>query len=327
MSAPLDASSSENCCSRFACSERTPMTKKLPMPTASRMTRVWLPGRPRLRTACRSGNQRARAIGRTARTTPVLTRCRTSAMPANPPQTIEPDPQRRGLPATPPPTSAAPTSTAAAACTRSMRAPAARECRPAVHHAGYTARPASPAVVPPRMRSSGLTRAHFEQRHEREQQRHEQADGHALPDRRRRQPVATRRRAPPPIARRNRRDARRAASADAQRAARQPEKHDLQHVGRQHLARRRAHALEDRDAADLLADEHARDAPHADAAEHEDDEADQAQVVLGARRGRRRSDPRSRGTSRRRRSATGSRGGCPRSARRRRAPCIFSRIW
>ena len=44
----------------------------------------------------------------------------------------------------------------------------------------------------------------------------------------------------------------------------------------------RAHALQDGDAPDLLLDEHARDAPHADAAEHDHDEADQAQVVLGA---------------------------------------------
>ncbi len=44
--------------------------------------------------------------------------------------------------------------------------------------------------------------------------------------------------------------------------------------------RRGAEALQDRDAADLLPDEHARDARHADAAEDDDDQADQAQVVL-----------------------------------------------
>jgi hypothetical protein len=59
------------------------------------------------------------------------------------------------------------------------------------------------------------------------------------------------------------------------------EQHDLQHVGGQHLAGRRAQA-QDRDAADLLADEHPRDAPHADAAEDDDDEADQAEIVPGA---------------------------------------------
>ena len=45
---------------------------------------------------------------------------------------------------------------------------------------------------------------------------------------------------------------------------------------------RRAKALEDRDALDLLAHEDAGHAPHADAAEHDDHEADEAQVVLGA---------------------------------------------
>ena len=83
-------SSSENCCSRLACSERTPITKKLPMPTASRITRVWLPGRPRLSTAWRSGNQRARATGRTRADDAGAARCSTNATPANPPQTISP---------------------------------------------------------------------------------------------------------------------------------------------------------------------------------------------------------------------------------------------
>jgi hypothetical protein len=41
-------------------------------------------------------------------------------------------------------------------------------------------------------------------------------------------------------------------------------------------------ALEDGDAAELLAHEDARDAPHANPAEHHDDEADEAQEVLRA---------------------------------------------
>ena len=44
----------------------------------------------------------------------------------------------------------------------------------------------------------------------------------------------------------------------------------------------RADAFQDGDAAHLLQDEHARDARHRDAAENHDDQADQAQVVLGA---------------------------------------------
>ena len=61
--------------SRLACSDRTPTMKNAPRPTASRMTRVWLPGRDRCSTACRSGNdrdagqrrdQRAPAAGRPA---------------------------------------------------------------------------------------------------------------------------------------------------------------------------------------------------------------------------------------------------------------------
>ena len=62
---------------------RMPSTKKLPRPTASRMTRVWLPGRPRPITACRSGNQRGarqRAHGADER------RARPGAGPARPPR-------------------------------------------------------------------------------------------------------------------------------------------------------------------------------------------------------------------------------------------------
>ena len=44
----------------------------------------------------------------------------------------------------------------------------------------------------------------------------------------------------------------------------------------------RADALQHGDAADLLEDEDARDARHGDAAEDDDDQADHAEVVLGA---------------------------------------------
>ena len=49
------------------------------------------------------------------------------------------------------------------------------------------------------------------------------------------------------------------------------------------MLRRGADAFEDRDALQLLLDEHARDARDTDAAEHEDHQAHEAQVVLGAR--------------------------------------------
>ena len=122
--------------------------------------------------------------------------------------------------------------------------------------------------------------ADFEQRHQREQQRDEQADADPLRHGGRGQRVVagTERRA----------DAGRdggetgAGERDAEDAPGQAEHHDLQHVGREHLAGRRADALQDRDALDLLADEHACHAPDADAAEHEDHEADETQIVLRA---------------------------------------------
>jgi hypothetical protein len=67
-----------------------------------------------------------------------------------------------------------------------------------------------------------------------------------------------------------------------QQAAAQPEQHDLRDVGRQDLPGGCADALQDRDALDLLLHEHAGDAPHADAPEHDHDEADQAEVILRA---------------------------------------------
>ena len=279
MSAPLEPSSSENCCSRLACSERTPMTKKLPIPTASRMTRVWLPGRPRLRTRGGAETTARRAIGRTARTTPVLTRCSTKATPANPPQTIAP-------------------TFSDAACHAAMP-----HERRADQHRGHhlhpvelgqprpdpgpgpparvAARPpAAPRSVPPRSSSSGLTRRTSSSGTS------ENSSDTSMPTA---TPCQTADRVSP-IRRRAERRAdlfgngieREPREPHAQHAAREAEEHHLQHVRGQHLPRGRAQALQDRDAADLLPDEHARHAPDADAAEHEDHEADQTEVVLGA---------------------------------------------
>ena len=130
------------------------MTKKLPRPTASRMTRVWLPGRPRLSTACRRENERARAAGRTAHTMPLLARCSTTVTAAKPPQTISPARSDDACqPATA--TSARLMKTAAPACSQSIRA--RRAAIPAaVHHDGNTSAAAAP--VPPRSSSSGRTR-------------------------------------------------------------------------------------------------------------------------------------------------------------------------
>ena len=78
-----------------------------------------------------------------------------------------------------------------------------------------------------------------------------------------------------------------AASATPSSAAAGREPEHLQHVRREHAPRRRAEALQNRDAPDLLLHDDARDAPDADAAEHDDREADEAQVVLRDRRGSR----------------------------------------
>ena len=70
---------------------------------------------------------------------------------------------------------------------------------------------------------------------------------------------------------------------DTERAARQAQQHDLRQVDRQHLSRAAADALEDGDAPDLLLNEHARHARDADAAQNEDDQSHEAEIVLGAR--------------------------------------------
>ena len=74
-----------------------------------------------------------------------------------------------------------------------------------------------------------------------------------------------------------------AASATPRALPASAEQQHLRHVDGEHLRRRGADALQDRDAPHLLLHEHARHARDADAAENQDDQADEAQVVLGAR--------------------------------------------
>ena len=82
--------SSENAPSRLACTAWMPMTKKLPSPTARRMTRVWLPGRARLRTAWRTANRAPAPKGWIRRTSARPTPCSTRLTAANPPHTHRP---------------------------------------------------------------------------------------------------------------------------------------------------------------------------------------------------------------------------------------------
>ena len=58
----------ENSAIRLSCSDRTPMMKKLPRPTASSTIRIWLPGRRSCSTACRSANDFAFDSGAIAST-------------------------------------------------------------------------------------------------------------------------------------------------------------------------------------------------------------------------------------------------------------------
>ena len=131
-----------------------------------------------------------------------------------------------------------------------------------------------------------LDEPHLQQRHDREQQRHERADHDALhrgADAHHIVGVGQNRRGRrrPRQRERNRAD-RRAGDRDAEQAAGEAERHHLQQVHGDDLAAARAEALEHGNAANLLLDEHAHDARHGDAAEDDDDQADEAQVVLGA---------------------------------------------
>ena len=150
--------------SRLACSARTPRMKKAPRPTASRMTRVWLPGRATCSTACRSAND-ARVAQRLHRADErgagqmqhERDRRRTRRTAPDPRAAIRPArrPRRR-----------------ASAPTAAVDAPLQPvESRPVED------------VLPQQQRR--LDVPDLEQRHHREQHRHEQADRQALHDARR----------------------------------------------------------------------------------------------------------------------------------------------
>ncbi len=124
---------------------------------------------------------------------------------------------------------------------------------------------------------------HLQQRHHRKQQRDQHADRHALQGRAPADAVMGLRqnRGRRPQHQRDRGE-HAAGHGDAQQAAGQPQRHHLQDVDRDDLPTARAKALQDRDATYLLQDEHTRHARDRDPAENDDDQADQAQVVLGA---------------------------------------------
>ena len=132
------------------------MTKKLPMPTASRMTRVWLPGRARLRTACRSGNQRDRATGRTSADDAGRGEVEHQRDAGEPGAHDQPDAQRRRLPAGDRDQGRADEDGGAGLHPVALGEPRANPRQ--VHHPGYPAGPVSPGSMPPRSSSSGLTR-------------------------------------------------------------------------------------------------------------------------------------------------------------------------
>jgi hypothetical protein len=73
-----------------------------------------------------------------------------------------------------------------------------------------------------------------------------------------------------------------AGDRDAQQAAGQTKDQHLQDVHRDDLRAARTDAFENGNAADFLQDEHPGDARHRDAAQDDDDEPHQAQVILGA---------------------------------------------
>ena len=61
-----------------------------------------------------------------------------------------------------------------------------------------------------------------------------------------------------------------------------PSASDCSRYTLKNLPARAPDALHHRNALDLLPDEHARDARHGDAAEHDDDEADEAEIIFRA---------------------------------------------
>ena len=119
---------------------------------------------------------------------------------------------------------------------------------------------------------------HFEQRHEREQQRHQHADAEGLETGGERQADRDRAERGEGVGRRGQQHQR--AEREAHQAAGRAEQQHLHDVDAEHLRDRRADALQHGDALQLLLDEDARHAPDADAAEHDHHVADQPEIVL-----------------------------------------------
>ena len=166
--------------------------KNVPRPTASRMTRVWFPGRAMRSTACRSANERAWRSGCTARTSAGAGQMQHEGDRHEPAGQHEADGQRSRLPG-----------------------------RDADQRGGHGHGDAPLEPVEPRRRRGVLPQqqrrldvADLEQRHDREQHRHEQADGESL-QRRRRPSARTRPAAAPRDRRRTRGSASSAAPAIA----------------------------------------------------------------------------------------------------------------
>ena len=129
--------------------------------------------------------------------------------------------------------------------------------------------------------------ARIEQRHQGEQQRHEHADGQSLQHRREGQ-----------IGRDNLESGGRRrlrgqgtgygrqhtpGDADPEQGPAQPQQGHLHHVDGQHAGVRGPEALQDGGAAEPLLHEYPGHAPDADAAQDDDDEADEAEIVLRPR--------------------------------------------
>ena len=128
----------------------------------------------------------------------------------------------------------------------------------------------------------GLDETHLEQRHDRKQQRYERADAQSLNRRAQRHPVLD-------VGENwrvggekhwNRRD-HPARQRDAEQAAGESEREDLQQIDSDDLAASGPHTFQHGDAAEFLQDEDAGHARHRDPAEDDDHQTDHAQVVLG----------------------------------------------
>ena len=252
----------ENSLSRLACSDRTPTMKNAPRPTASRITRVWLPGRDRCSTAWRSGNDRELAQRREQRDEAAAGKMQHDRQPAEAGADHQPTRSDAACHAV----------SATSAADDQRRSPRVRVQSRAPADAS-SSRSSSDGLTN-RTCSSGTT-----------ENSSETSTPMPMPCAAALQRDAVvrlcqqRRRGAE--RERNRRD-RRPRERDAEQAAGQAERHHLQHVDRDDLPAARADALQHGDAADLLQDEHAGHARHGDAAEDHDDQADQAQVVLRA---------------------------------------------